>query len=79
MTNLREPAGRQRLRALRRRIVLGSIGVAALFLAFWRIWDLDMTMFWELLVGSVLFVGLLAVAAAVVAVLIRLLRQWMQR
>lgn len=77
MTYVRDAAARQRLKTLRRRIVLGTVAVIALFLAFWRIWDLDMSMFWDLLLGSVLFVGMLAIVAALVATLITFIRRRM--
>ena len=77
MTDVRDSGSRQRLRTLRRRIMLGTIGAVALFLAFWRIWDLDMSMFWDLLLGSLLFVAGLAVAAALLATLINVIRRRM--
>jgi hypothetical protein len=43
-------------RALRRRIVLGTVVVAGFLWAVWRSWDLDPGLFRELLLGVVLFV-----------------------
>lgn len=75
MTDVRDNPRALRLRVLRRRIVLGTAAVIALFFAFWRAWDLESRLFWELLLGSVLLVVGMALVGAAVALLIGWLRK----
>lgn len=75
MSDLNESPQHLRLRVLRRRILLGTLAVIALFFAFWRAWDLETRLFWEILVGSVLLVGGMALVGAALALLIGWIRR----
>ncbi len=75
MTDARDNPQAIRLRALRRRILLGTLAVLALFFAFWRAWELESRLFWEFLVGSVLLVVVMAVVGALVALFIGWIRK----
>lgn len=76
MRDLRDNPQVLRLKVLRRRILLGTLAVLALFFAFWRAWELESRLFFELLLGSVLMVVVLAGLAAAVGVVIS---QWRRR
>ncbi|MCC5887177.1 MAG: hypothetical protein JJT88_12160 [Gammaproteobacteria bacterium] len=67
MTDARDNSQAVRLRILRRRILLGSLAVLALFFSFWRAWELESRLFFELLLGSVIMVFVLAIVGAGVA------------
>ncbi|TVS16219.1 MAG: hypothetical protein EA417_11090 [Gammaproteobacteria bacterium] len=75
MTDARDNPQAIRLRVLRRRIVLGTLAVLALFFAFWRAWELESRLFLEFLVGSVLLVVVMAVVGAAVALCIGWIRK----
>lgn len=67
MTDARDNAQAARLRVLRRRILLGTLAALALFFSFWRAWELESRLFFELLLGSVLLVLVMAVVGAAAA------------
>jgi len=75
LADLREDPRKASLRALRRRVLLGTLAVLALFFAFWRAWDLELRLFWELLIGSILLVAVMAVVGAAMAALWAWLRR----
>lgn len=64
MIDARENVQGIRLRVLRRRILLATLAVLALFFSFWRAWELESRLFFELLLGSVLMVLAMAFIAA---------------
>ena len=64
MIDARENTQAIRLRVLRRRILLGTLAVLALFFSFWRAWELESRLFFELLLGSVLLVAAMALIGA---------------
>ncbi len=70
MSDSRDNAQAVRLRVLRRRILLGTLAVLALFFSLWRAWELESRLFFELLLGSVLMVLAMAVVGAGLAWLI---------
>ncbi|MCC5871839.1 MAG: hypothetical protein JJU22_05535 [Gammaproteobacteria bacterium] len=70
MSDARENSQAVRLRILRRRILLGTLAVLALFFSFWRAWELESRLFFELLLGSVLLVLAMALIGAGMAWLI---------
>lgn len=70
MSDARENSQAVRLRILRRRILLGTLAVLALFFSFWRAWELESRLFFELLLGSVLLVLAMALVGAGMAWLI---------
>jgi len=74
LIDARENAQAIRLRVLRRRILLGTLAVLALFFSFWRAWELESRLFFELLLGSVLMVLAMAVIGAGVAWMIGWIR-----
>lgn len=67
MIDGRDNAQALRLRVLRRRILLGTVAVLALFFSLWRAWELESRLFFELLLGSVLLVLGMALIGAGVA------------
>ena len=67
MRDARENAQAIRLRVLRRRILLGTLAVLALFFSFWRAWELDSRLILELLLGSVHIVVVMGVIGAALA------------
>jgi len=75
VTDARDNPQALRLRVLRRRIILGTAAVIALFFAFWRAWELESRLFWEFLLGSVLLVVGMALIGAAMALLIGWLRR----
>jgi hypothetical protein len=70
LSDARENSQAVRLRILRRRILLGTLAVLALFFSFWRAWELESRLFFELLLGSVLLVLAMALIGAGMAWLI---------
>lgn len=74
MIDAREHSQAVRLRVLRRRILLGTLAVLALFFSFWRAWELESRLFFELLLGSVLLVLAMAVIGAGLASVIGWIR-----
>lgn len=64
MIDARDHSQAARLRVLRRRVLLGTLAVLALFFSLWRAWELESRLFFELLLGSVLLVLAMAVIGA---------------
>lgn len=79
MTLGADPTGSRRTRVLRRRIVLATLAVAALIVAFWRSWGLDRELLWELASGTLLFLAMLVLLSALGALVVVLLRRAWRR
>jgi hypothetical protein len=66
-------------RALRRRILFGAVVVVGFLWALWRSWDLDPDLFWELLLGTLLFVLVCGGLGALLGLALATLRRWRDR